>query len=195
MATFTSSSLAPWKQQQFDMKNQLMGGLLGSMGYNTYSSYDPRTVYGDKDPITNLYYTDIDRAAQSGQIRANLKNQLLGGIVNSLGYGSQSKPGTTGSMANSGNTSTDWGSNMYNTGAQRLTDTYNKAVQSNINDANRRGLFGSSIAAQASQDTAKAYGQGLAELAANIGAQEAQYGLTQQQINNQRLNTLLGLFD
>jgi hypothetical protein len=44
-------------------------------------------------------------------------------------------------------------------------------------------------------NTAKAYGQGLAELAANIGAQEAQYGLTQQQINNQRLNTLLGLFD
>ena len=85
--------------------------------------------------------------------------------------------------------------NLYNTGAQRLTDTYNKAVQANINDANRRGLFGSSIAAQASQDTAKAYGQGLAELAANIGAQEAQYGLTQQQINNQRLNTLLGLFD
>jgi hypothetical protein len=154
--TITSSSLAPWKQQQIDMKNQLMGGLLSSLGYSSPSSNN---------------------------------NGYMSG-----GYNTQS-PETSGSMANAGNTSTSWGSNLYNTGAQRLTDTYNKAVQANINDANRRGLFGSSIAAQASQDTAKAYGQGLAELAANIGAQEAQYGLTQQQINNQRLNTLLGLFD
>lgn len=176
--SITSSSLAPWKQQQIDMKNQLMGGLLGSMGYGGAPKY------------SNVY----------GRLYNNSTGQYEGAAVPTgrLAYMNQSgnsSAETTGSMANSGNTSTSWGSNLYNTGAQRLTDIYNKAVQSNINDANRRGLFGSSVAAQASQDTAKAYGQGLSELASNIGAQEAQYGLTQQQINNQRLNTLLGLFD
>lgn len=138
----------------------------------------------------NKYLSSLEKRGFSNDTAKQImvfKNQMLPQILG--GFGGNSGTGTPG------NTSTDWGSNMYNTGAQRLTDTYNKAVQANINDANRRGLFGSSIAAQASQDTAKAYGQGLAELAANIGAQEAQYGLTQQQINNQRLNTLLGLFD
>lgn len=166
--SITYSSLAPWKQQEISLKNQLLGGLLGGLGYNSQNLTPPSV-----SRTGGVYYTDTNRAVQSGQIQ----------------------PETTGNMANAGNFSTSWGSNLYNTGAQRLTDTYNKAVQANINDANRRGLFGSSIAAQASQDTAKAYGQGLAELAANIAAQEAQYGLTQQQINNQRLNTLLGLFD
>jgi hypothetical protein len=177
MATITSSSLAPWKQQEINLKNQLLGGLVNSFGGGVprYSNYN-------------------------GALYDNSTGSVIGGAVppDRLAYMNQnanSSAATTGSMANAGNFSTSWGSDLYNTGAQRLTDTYNKAVQANINDANRRGLFGSSIAAQASQDTAKAYGQGLAELAANIGAQEAQYGLTQQQINNQRLNTLLGLFD
>jgi hypothetical protein len=87
----------------------------------------------------------------------DMKNQLMAGLLSSLGYSSPSSnnngymsggyntqsPETSGSMANAGNFSTSWGSDLYNTGAQRLTDTYNKAVQANINDANRRGLFGS----------------------------------------------------
>lgn len=172
---YSTTTAAPWNQRQIDMKNQLMSGLLSSMGY----SGAPK-------------YSNVD-----GRLYNNSTGEKEGLAVpqGRLAYLNSGSTETSGSVANSGNTSTDWGSNMYNTGAQRLTDTYNNAVQSNINDANRRGLFGSSVAAQASQDTAKAYGQGLSELASNIGAQEAQYGLTQQQINNQRLNTLLGLFD
>jgi len=168
--------------------------------YTTGITYTIDPFTGKKVPLgskgyenaryANMYLSELQKkgfSSDSAKQIYNYKNQILPQILG--GFGGNSGTGAPG------NTSTDWGSNMYNTGAQRLTDTYNKAVQSNINDANRRGLFGSSIAAQASQDTAKAYGQGLAELAANIGAQEAQYGLTQQQINNQRLNTLLGLFD
>lgn len=181
--TVTTTTLAPWKKQEINLKNQLLGSLVNSFGGGAqrYSNikgwlYDNSTgkYMGDAVPLSRLAY------------------------INQYGIDGKGNPSnTTGNMSSSGSysPSTSWGSDLYNTGAQRLTDTYNKAVQANINDANRRGLFGSSIAAQASQDTAKAYGQGLSELAANIGAQEAQYGLTQQQINNQRLNTLLGLFD
>lgn len=177
MATITYSTLPSWYKQQINLKNQLLGSLVNSFG-------------GGAQRYSNI----------KGRLYDNSTGKYVGNAVplSRLAYMNQnanSSAGTTGSMANAGNFSTSWGSDLYNTGAQRLTDTYNKAVQANINDANRRGLFGSSIAAQASQDTAKAYGQGLSELAANIGAQEAQYGLTQQQINNQRLNTLLGLFD
>ncbi len=178
-----SSTPTPWKQQEINLKNQLLSSLVNSFGGGAqrYSNikgwlYDNSTgkYIGNAVPTDRLAY------------------------INQYGIDGKGNPSnTTGNMSSSGSysPSTSWGSNLYNTGAQRLTDTYNNAVQSNINDANRRGLFGSSIAAQASQDTAKAYGQGLSELASNIGAQEAQYGLTQQQINNQRLNSLLGLFD
>jgi len=178
--SYISFEIAPWKQQEVNLKNQLLSSLVNSFGVGAprYSNHGG-WLYDNSTGHPIGWAVSPDRLAYM-----NYKNQSA-----------NSSAGTTGSMANSGNTSTDWGSNMYNTAAQRLTDTYNKAVQANINDANRRGLFGSSIAAQASQDTAKAYGQGLSELAANIGAQEAQYGLQQQQINNQRLNALVGLFD
>lgn len=167
-------------QTEIKLKNQLLGSLINSFGGapQRYSNYKG-LLYDNSTGKSMGWAVSPDRLT----------------YMNYMDQNANSSAGTTGNMANAGNFSTSWGSDLYNTGAQRLTDTYNKAVQANINDANRRGLFGSSIAAQASQDTAKAYGQGLSELAANIGAQEAQYGLTQQQINNQRLNTLLGLFD
>ncbi len=78
-----------------------------------------------------------------------------------------SVPGYTGGGGGRGNLSS-----LYNSAANRLKDTYTKTVQNKVNELNRRGLFGSSVASDDVAGINTAFGRAIADLGANIAGQE-----------------------
>jgi len=99
------------------------------------------------------------------------------------------QPRTVSSNLKAGNTTTiqDKGAEeaakaAYDLGAGQLKDTYDKTVRSTMNDMNRRGLFGSSVASDDMANVNKNYSDSLAQLASRIKSN--QYSLQGQNISN-----------
>jgi hypothetical protein len=108
---------------------------------------------------------------------------------------------TTGNMTSTGKA-------LYDTAANRLTNTYNDVIGKTTDQLNKRGMFGSGIANRDIGKVNQNLAMSLSDLSGNIAGQEAGFntqnvqnyatlqslGMQQQQVDNQRMNALLSLF-
>ena len=160
---------------------------------------------------------DIDTAIEKANSMArywNNNGRFGSGTTKNISGGNY-HGGTVPNVNTPNGTMSNAGQSLYDRAANRLTDTYNKNIQSTVNNLNRRGLFSSSIANEDIADVNKNLGLSLADLASNIAGQEAgfntqnvqnyatlqnlglqqqQMALLQQKAERDKMNSLLGLF-